>query len=73
MPPVLVALVAPHVVRQEAIIDIALTGTFDELVALTMTDPLCCRLKVGQCREMVGEMVQANKDLIPNPRLLPYQ
>jgi alpha-galactosidase/6-phospho-beta-glucosidase family protein len=70
MPPVLVALVAPHVVRQEALIDIALSGTFDELVALVMTDPLCSRLKIGQCREMVREMLCANQALIQNARLL---
>jgi alpha-galactosidase len=70
MPPVLQMLVLPHVLRQEAIIDIALEGSFDDLVALVMTDPLCTRLRMGQVRAMVGEMIQANRKYIKNPRLL---
>jgi alpha-galactosidase/6-phospho-beta-glucosidase family protein len=70
MPAVVQMLTASHVMRQEAIIDIALHGTFDELSALVMTDPLCSRLKMGECRSMVREMLQANRELIQNPRLL---
>jgi len=70
MPDVLKTLVLPQVLRQEAIIDIALSGSFDELSALVMTDPLCSRLKMGQCRQMVREMLLANQALIQNPRLL---
>ena len=72
MPDILKILVMPHLLRQEAVIDIALDGTFDELVALVATDPLCDRLEVGQCREMMREMLTANRDLIQNPRLLEF-
>ena len=72
MPNVLRILTLPHVLRQEAIIDIALHGSFDELVALIMTDPLCCRLKMGVCRQMVREMLEANRSYIQNPRLLMF-
>lgn len=70
MPAVLQAMVLPHVLRQEAIADIALQGTFDELVALVQTDPLCSRLPLGACRKMVREMLWANKSLIKNKLLL---
>jgi len=70
MPPVIQALVAPQVVRQEAIVDIALRGSFDQLAALVRTDPLCARLEPGQCARMVAEMVEATRRWIANPRLL---
>ncbi len=72
MPPVLQAMVAPHVIRQEAVIDIALSGGFSELVALVRTDPMCSRLEAGQCRKMMREMLDANSQLIQNPRLLEF-
>lgn len=73
MPDLLKALVLPIVLRQEAIIDIALNGTFDDLVALVYTDPQCCRLLPHQCRAMVREMLEANRALIRNPRLLEFE
>jgi len=72
LPPVPAALIAPQVYRQEAVIDVALTGTFDELVALVLTDPLCCRLDLHQCRAMVQEMVEATRPWIRNPALLDF-
>ena len=69
MPDTLKAVVLPHVLRQEAIIDIALTGSFKELVAIVMSDPLCCRLKPGQVSEMIQEMLLANKQYIKNSHL----
>ena len=70
MPDILKVLVLPHVLRQETIIDIALTGSFDELVALVLTDPLCSNVPVDQCRDMVKEMLVANQEFIQNPNLL---
>jgi len=72
MPDVLKPIVLPHVWRQERSIDIVLDGTFNDFVSLVMTDPLCSRLPIKQCREMVKEMLQANKSLIKNPRLLEF-
>jgi alpha-galactosidase/6-phospho-beta-glucosidase family protein len=72
LPDLLKPLVLPHVLRQEAIIDIALHGTFNELTALVLTDPLCSRLLMGQCRSMIKEMLLANQSLIQNPRLLEF-
>jgi alpha-galactosidase len=71
MPDLVKALVLPHVFRQEAIIDIAMGGTFDELVALVATDPLCSRLPMGRARDMVREMVQVTGAYIPNEKLVP--
>lgn len=70
LPSALHPLVAPVVARQEAVIDIALHGNLDELVALVRTDPLCSRLSPGACRQMVARMLQANAAHIQNPRLL---
>ena len=72
MPAVLVPYVLPIVLRQEAIIDIALTGAFDELVALVAGDPLCSRLAVGDCRRMMQELMEANRPWIQNPKLLEF-
>lgn len=72
MPDLLKALVAPQVLRQEAILDIALCGSFDELVALVMTDPLCCRLSFAQGRQMAREMLLATRKWIRNERLLEF-
>lgn len=69
MPLLLEAMVRPHVLRQEAIIDIALEGDFDQLVALVATDPLCCRIPIDQVRPMVRQMIDANSQWIRNPRL----
>jgi len=70
MPPLIKAMVLPQVLRQEAVIDIALSGGFDELAALVLTDPLCSRLEMGECRRMLREMLEANRRLIRNPELL---
>ncbi len=70
MPDVLKILTWPTVMRQEAIVDIALSGTFDDLVAVVLTDPLCSHMQIGQCREMMREMLRANGPLIKNPRLM---
>jgi len=70
MPEALQMIILPIVLRQEAIIDIALSGTFDELVGIVISDPLCCRLQPGQCRQMLAEMLTATKEWIKNPALL---
>jgi alpha-galactosidase/6-phospho-beta-glucosidase family protein len=70
MPDVLKILTLPTVMRQEAIVEIALNGNFDDLVALVLTDPLCSHMEIGQCRDMMREMLQADRPLIRNPRLL---
>jgi alpha-galactosidase/6-phospho-beta-glucosidase family protein len=72
MPNILKTIVLPQVLRQEEILDIALTGAFDDLVALMTTDPLCSRLPMGKVREMVREMVTAEKQWIQNKRLLEF-
>jgi len=72
MPTLLKAMVLPHIYRQEAIIEVALRGTFDELVAIILTDPQCARLKISDCRTMVQEMVHANRQWIANRRLLEF-
>lgn len=72
MPDILKCLVMPHVFRQEAVIDIALSGSFDQLVALVLTDPLCSRLEIDKCRDMMRELLEANRAHIRNPRLLEF-
>ena len=72
MPDILKCMALPTVLRQEMIIDIALHGSFGDLVALVQTDPLCSRLAVGRSREMVRELLTANRALIQNPRLLEF-
>lgn len=71
-PPLLAQHLLPTVYRQEAIIDIALSGSFDDLVTLVAADPLCAHLRLGESRSMVREMLEANRHLIQNPRLLDF-
>ncbi len=40
--------------------------------SLVVTDPLCGRLPMGRCREMMREMLTANRKTIRNPRLLEF-
>ncbi len=70
MPDILKAAVLPHILRQEASIDIALEGNLNDFAALVSTDPLCSHLAPGQTKEMVSEMLQLTADYIPNKRLL---
>lgn|GEM_PF-2447800 len=72
LPPVLRPIVLPIVLRQEQMVDIALRGSFDDLAVLLATDPLCGRLPFAQCRRMAREMLEANRALIQNPRLLAF-
>ena len=72
MPELLVPYILPTVLRQEAVIDIALGGTFDELVALVLGDPLCSRMKLVDCRAMLQELLEANRSHIQNPALLRF-
>ena len=72
MPDILKTFTLPTVLRQEAVIDIALTGSFDDLVALVYSDPLCCRLLPGECRAMTREMLEANRAWIRNSKLLRF-
>ncbi len=72
MPPAVKALVMPHIYRQEALVDIALEGSFDDLVAMVTTDPMCSRLPIGQTRRMMAQMMDATSQWIQNPRLLEF-
>ncbi len=73
IPPRLLPVILPTLCRQEAILDVALGGTFDELVTLVAGDPLCSHLELGRCRSMVRQMLQANQHLIANRRLLEFE
>jgi len=53
-------------------IEVVLRGNFDEFVALVITDPLCSRLSIGDCRQMMKELLLANRAFITNPRLLEF-
>ena len=72
LPAALRPYIFPHVLRQEAAIDIALTGTFDEFVSLVQSDPMCQKLDAGECRQMMKDMLTANKKFITNERLLDF-
>ena len=72
LPESLKIMVLPHIYRQEAMIEVVLRGNFDEFVALVITDPLCSRLSIGDCRQMMKELLLANRAFITNPRLLEF-
>lgn len=70
MPPILRCYTMPHILRQEAVIDIVLNGDFDQFVALVQSDPMCSKLSLGDTREMLKQMLEANADYIANDKLL---
>ena len=72
LPEVLKPLLMPMIHRQEAVLDVVLRGRFDEFVALVASDPLCCRLSPGRCREMMKELLLATREWIQNPKLLKF-
>jgi alpha-galactosidase/6-phospho-beta-glucosidase family protein len=72
MPEVLRPLILPTILRQERVVDVTLNGNFDELAAVFFSDPLCSRLHPKRCREMVKELMLAQKQFIRNPRLLEF-
>lgn len=70
LPDILKTIVLPTIHRQESIIDIALSGTFDDVVALVLTDPLCARISLADCRKMVRELLEANSQYICHEQFL---
>ena len=70
MPDALKAVTFPHIYRQEAIIDVVLEGTFDQFVAVVLSDPLCSRLDFREGRELMAQMLVATRRWIQNPKLL---
>jgi len=72
IPTPLLPVLLPTIYRQVAILDVALRGTFDQLVTLVASDPLSAHLPHGQCRRMVSRMLHANQALIQNRKLLAF-
>jgi alpha-galactosidase len=72
MPEILQPIIIPTILRQENIIEITLHGTFNDLVPLIWSDPLCTRLNPTNCRQMVKELMTAQSKFIQNPRLLDF-
>ena len=71
LPNVLKPIVLPTIHRQESMVETAISGTFDDLVALVMTDPLCSRISPTDCRKMMRELLEANRQYLPHPQFLP--
>ncbi|MCW8128806.1 MAG: hypothetical protein KIS92_00345 [Planctomycetota bacterium] len=63
-PAALDAIVRPHILRQEASIEAALTGDFERCVRLLASDPLVRR--VTDARAMLAEMIERNREWLPN-------
>ena len=72
MPDMVKALILPTIYRQEMVVDIAIDGTFDQLVALMASDPLCARMKLTDVRQMTKELMAANATYIANKKLLEF-
>ncbi len=68
MPDIIKTMTLPIVLRQEMILDVALNGTFDELVAIMASDPLCAHLSPLQIQKMTREL-EANGEYITNGEL----
>jgi alpha-galactosidase len=63
LPRAIEAIVRPHILRQEGIIDAALTGDFELAVNLLATDPLV--RSITDARAMMKEMIEKNKEWLP--------
>lgn len=66
MPPPLEAIVRPHAVRQELLVDAALEGSFDKALAALSSDPLAGR--VENVRSMLEEMMAGTREWLPQFR-----
>ena len=66
MPPQLEAIVRPHAVRQELLVDAALEGSFDKALAALSSDPLAGR--VEDVRTMLEEMMAGTRRWLPQFR-----
>jgi 6-phospho-beta-glucosidase len=62
-PPELLAVVEPHVLRQEMTVECALTGDWEQALAILATDPLVQDL--GRTRQMLRELLEANRQYLP--------
>jgi alpha-galactosidase len=63
LPPELLAVVEPHVLRQEMTVECALTGDWDQALAILATDPLVQDL--DSARQMLRELLEANRQYLP--------
>ena len=63
MPPAIEALVRPHVLRQELLVEAALEGDFDKALTALASDPLVgC---ADRARPMLGEMIEGTREWLP--------
>jgi alpha-galactosidase len=63
MPAEIEAVVRPHVLRQELLVDAALEGDFDRAVAALASDPLMGRADLA--RPLLEEMIQKTREWLP--------
>ncbi len=54
-----------HVRQQEMTVQAALTGSWDLALQVLLNDPLSSRLTIPQARQMLGELLEANRRYLP--------
>jgi alpha-galactosidase len=54
-----------HVLQQEMTVDTAMTGNRELALQVLLNDPLSSRLTVPQAKEMLEELLEANKQYLP--------
>ena len=63
LPPEVLAVVLPHVLRQEMTVDAGLTGDWNKALAVLASDPLVQDL--DSAKDMLREMLEANRKWLP--------
>jgi len=59
------AILEHHIRQQEMTVEAALTGSWDLALQVLLNDPLSSRLTIPQARQMLHELLEANKVYLP--------
>lgn len=65
LPPGLQNVLEHHVRQQEMTVEAALTGSWDLALQVLLGDPLSGRLTIPQARQMLHELLEANRQYLP--------
>lgn len=65
LPPDILALVEKHCVIQDLTVEAALDGDYDKVLRAMIADPLNSRVDYHSIRTMLDEMLEANKEWLP--------
>jgi 6-phospho-beta-glucosidase len=54
-----------HIRQQELTVQAALTGSWELALQVLLNDPLSSRLEISQARQLLRELLEANRQYLP--------